>query len=68
MYKHVKSSGPFMPLHLIKHSVQYEYKKGKWGLDKRTKNSLKVAIQANTQSLEGKYVGQMVDGAGVVNS
>ena len=67
-YKHVKDNGSFVTLYLVKHLSQYEYNKGKGSLDKSTENSMKVEVQLNNISMEGKYTCRLVDGAGVCNS
>ena len=64
----VTAMGPFHPLKLFKHSTQFEYNIGKWGLDKSTKHCKKVQLHTRKMGFEGKYVKRMFDGAAVVNS
>ena len=62
MHRWVNSNGPFLPLGALKHASQWDYNKAKWGLDKCTENSLKIALSDVSLSLEAKYVIRMFDG------
>ena len=62
LHRKVNSDGPFLPLGALKHASQWDYNKAKWGLDKCTENSLKIALSDVSLSLEAKYVIRMFDG------
>ena len=56
---HIK---PFMPVGALKLCLNYDYNKGKWGLDKCTENYLKICFNSVSLTLESKYVLRLVDG------
>lgn len=60
-YVYVHNNGPFMPMGMLKLSMNFEYNKGKWGLDMCTENNEKVTYDAVALTLESKYVMLLLD-------
>ena len=60
-YNRVKGDGthykPSYPVSVYKHSQQYNYNKGKWGLDKNTEVSENVSIVAKLKFESNTYFG-----------
>ena len=66
LYTHVQTKGAMKPLRLIKHYTQFDYNKGKWGLDKCTELANEVRLQGK-YGCEQKYICRLIDGV-LVNS
>jgi len=62
LWRLVNENGPLMPLGMLKLSINFDYNKGKWGLDMCTENYHKICFDAVSLLLEGKYVLRLFDG------
>ena len=60
--KFADANGPLVPVGNLKLSINFDYNKGKWGLDMCTKNYWKVAFDAVSLLLEGKDALRLFDG------
>ena len=60
--EYVDANGPLMPIGNLKLSINFDYNKGKWGLDMCTDNYHKVCFGAVSMLLKSKYILRLFDG------